>query len=120
MASITIHGFDEQGRKHEVKLQTDGEELRVLAGRAHMMFQELVPHDVIAAKESAIEGDEPSIDSDMEPGIDLDKRQWARELAGRLMDEVSWSDIEKYAKVADHHPSAIRLMDDIYDYLTNL
>lgn len=112
MAGITIHGFDNQGHNHEVKLQTDGEELRVLAGRAHTMFQELVPHDVIAAKESVIE-------ADVEPIIDREQRR-AHELADRLLSEVSWSDIEKHAKLADHHPDANFLMDDIYDYLTNL
>lgn len=113
MASITVHGFDRQGREHEVKLQTDGEELRVLADRAHTMFQEIVPHDVIAAKESAI-------DSDVEPIVDSDGRQRAYELAERLVGEVSWDDIEEHAKTADYHPSAIRLMDDIHAYLTAL
>lgn len=112
MASVTVHGFDKQGREHEVKLQTDGEELRTLAGRAHTMFQELVPHDVIAAEESGVE-------VDVEPIIDREQRR-AHELAERLVSEVSWGDIEKHAKTADYHPSAIRLMDDIYFYLTNL
>lgn len=115
MASITVHGFDKQGREHEVKLQTDGKELRVLADRAHAMFQELVPHEVIAVKESSIESDLAE-----EPIIDLDRQRRAYELAERLVDEVSWDNIEEHAKTADYHPSAIRLMDDIYSYLTAL
>lgn len=113
MASITIHGVDEQGHEHEVKLQTDGEEFRALAGRAHMMFQELVPHDVISAKE-------PDIEADIEPIIDLDRQRRAHELAERLLSEVSWSEIEKHAKTAYDHPNANFLMDDIYFYLTTL
>lgn len=116
MASITIHGFDEQGREHEVRLQTDGEEFRSLAGRAHMMFQELVPHDVISAKEPDIEAEEP----DPEPIIDLDRQRRAHELAERLLNEVSWGEIEKHAKTAYDHPNANFLMDDIYFYLTTL
>lgn len=115
MASITVHGFDEQGREHEVKLQTDGEEFRALAGRAHTMFQELVPHDVISAKE-------PDIESDLaeEPIIDSDGRRRAHELAERLVSEVAWDEIEKHAKIADHHPDASCLMNDICTYLINL
>lgn len=108
MASITVHGFDEQGREHEVKLQTGGEEFRTLAGRAHMMFQELIPHDTIKAEEPSVE-----------PIINREQRR-AHELADRLLSEVSWNDIEKHAKVADHHPDANFLMDDIYNYLTTL
>lgn len=52
------------------------------------------------------------------PGFDRQRR--AHELADRLLSEVSWNDIEKHAKVADHHPDASFLMEDIYDYLTAL